>query len=132
MSDLDGQGRPRPPLAADETSTLLGFLGYQRATLEWKCAGLDAGGLGAMVGASAMTLGRMLKHLARVEDLWCSRWLFGRDPEAPWDTVDWDSDPDWDWHSAAEDTPEQIHALWAATVAHSRFLVSEALADGGL
>jgi hypothetical protein len=52
MTDLDEQGRPEPPLAGDETATLLGFLEYQRATLAWKCAGLDAAGLRATVGAS--------------------------------------------------------------------------------
>jgi len=44
--------------------------------------------------------------------------------------VDWDADPDWDWHSAAEDTPEQLLTLWRDTVARS--LVAEALADGWL
>ena len=39
MTRLDEQGRPEPPLAADETATLLGFLEYQRATLALKCAG---------------------------------------------------------------------------------------------
>ncbi len=132
MTDLDEHGRPEPPLAADETATLLGFLEYQRATLAWKCAGLDAAGLGARVAASSMTLGGMLKHLAYVEDSWCSRWLHGRDRQPPWDTVDWKADSDWDWHSAAEDTPEQLHTLWQDTVARSRSLVAEALADGGL
>ena len=132
MTDLDEHGRPEPPLAADETVTILGFLEYQRATLAWKCAGLDAAGLRATVGASSMTLGGLLKHLAYVEDLWCSQWLHGRDPEPPWDTVDWDVDPDWDWHSAAEDSPEQLFALWQDAVARSRSLVAEALADGGL
>jgi uncharacterized damage-inducible protein DinB len=129
---MDEQGRPEPPLAADETATLLGFLDYQRATLAWKCAGVDATGLRVTVAASSMTLGGMLKHLANVEDDWCSQWLHGRDPEPPWDTVDWDADPDWDWHSAAEDTPEQVFALWQDTVARSHSLVAEALADGGL
>src|SRR6266511_3375411 len=112
MTHLDEQGRPEPPLAADETATLLGFLEYQRATLAWKCAGLDAAGLRATVAASSMTLGGMLKHLAHVEDVWCSRWLHGRDRQPPWDTVDWEADPDWDWRSAAEDTPEQLQTLW--------------------
>src|SRR5437899_2010560 len=73
--DLDEQGRPEPALAADETATLLGFLDYQRATLAWKCAGLDAAGLRATVGASSMTLGGLLKHMAYVESNWFSRWL---------------------------------------------------------
>jgi len=132
MTNLDEQGRPEPPLVADETATLLGFLEYQRATLAWKCAGLDAAGLGATVAASSMTLGGMLKHLANVEAGWFSWWLLGRDPGPPWNTVDWDADPDWDWHSAAEDTPEQLVAIWQDAVARSRSLVAEALADGGL
>jgi uncharacterized damage-inducible protein DinB len=132
MTSVDEQGRPEPPLAADEAATLLGFLEYQRATLAWKCAGLDAAGLQATVAASSMTLGGLLKHLAYVEDVWCSRRLHGRDPTPPWDTVDWKADPDWDWHSAAEDTPEQLHALWRDAVARSRSLVTQALADGGL
>jgi uncharacterized damage-inducible protein DinB len=132
MTDLDEQGRLEPPLAADETGTLLGFLEFQRATLAWKCAGLDAAGLAATVGPSSMTLGGMLKHLAYVEEDWFSRWLHGRDRQPPWDTVDWKADPDWEWHSAADDTPEQLFALWQDAVTRSRSLVADALADGGL
>jgi uncharacterized damage-inducible protein DinB len=132
MTDLDEQGRPEPPLAADETATILGFLDFQRATLAWKCSGLDAAGLTATTAASSITLGGLLKHLANVEDLWCSRRLHGRDPAPPWDAVDWKADPDWDWHSAAEDTPEHLMTLWQDAVARSRSLVAEALADGGL
>ena len=132
MTELDEHGRPEPPLAGDETATLQGFLDYQRATLAWKCGGLDAAGLRATVGASSMTLGGLLKHLAYVEDLWCSRRLHGRDPAPRWDTVDWKADPDWDWHSAADDTPEQLFALWGDAVARSRSLVAEALGEGGL
>jgi uncharacterized damage-inducible protein DinB len=130
--DVDEHGRPEPPLTADETATLLGFLDYQRATLAWKCSGLDAAGLRATVGASSMTLAGMLKHLALVEDDWFSRWLYGREPAPPWDTVDWDADPDWDWHSAAADTPEELLALWQDAVDRSRAQVAEALAGGGL
>jgi uncharacterized damage-inducible protein DinB len=132
MTDIDEQGRPEPPVAADETATLLGFLDFQRATLGWKCAGLDAAGLATTVAASSMTLGGILKHMAYVEDLWFSRFLHGRDAEPPWDTVDWDADSGWDWHSAAADTPEQLDALWQDAVARSRSRVTEALADGGL
>lgn len=132
MSELDEHGRPKPPLAAGEIETLLGFLEYQRATLAWKCSGLDAAGLRATVGASSITLGGLLKHLAYVEADWFSRWLHGHDRLPPWDTVDWDADPDWEWNSAAEDRPEQLFALWQEAVDRSRALVVEALADGGL
>jgi uncharacterized damage-inducible protein DinB len=132
VTKVDEHGRPEPPLAADETATLLGFLDYQRATLAWKCEGLDAAGLRATVGASSITLGALLKHLAYVEDSWFSQSLHGRDKSPPWNTVDWKADPDWEWHSAAEDSPEQLRALWQDAVARSRSLVAEALADGGL
>jgi Protein of unknown function (DUF664) len=68
MAEPDEHGRPEPPLAADEAATLTGFLDYQRATLAWKCAGLDSDGLSTRTAASAMTLGGILKHMALVED----------------------------------------------------------------
>jgi uncharacterized damage-inducible protein DinB len=129
---IDPEGRPEPPLAADEITTLLGYLDYQRATLAWKCAGTDSAGLSATVGVSTMTLGGILKHMALVEAAWFSRSLFGRERGEPWDSVDWDADPDWDWHSAGQDSPTQLFALWNDAVARSRTLVEEALADGGL
>jgi uncharacterized damage-inducible protein DinB len=132
MTVVDEQGRPEPPLAAGEIATLLGFLDYQRATLAWKCAGLDGAGLRATTAASSMTLGGLLKHLAFVEDLWFSRWLQGQDRQPPWDAVDWEAAPDWDWQSAALDSPEQLHAIWRDAVARSRSLIAESLADGGL
>jgi uncharacterized damage-inducible protein DinB len=132
MPVVDDHGRPEPPIAADEVTTVLGFLDYQRATLAWKCRGLDAAGLQVKVAASSMTLGGMLKHLAYVEDYWFSQRLHGHARRPPFDTVDWKADPDWEWHSAAQDTPEQLFALWQDSVTRSRSLFAEALADGGL
>ena len=121
-----------PPVAGTEIDTLTGSLERQRRILAWKCEGLDAAGLNATVGASSVTLGGLLKHLALVEDEYFSRRLLGRDFGPPWDTVDWDADPDWEWHSAAGDTPEQLLTLWRDAVTRSRSAVSEALASGGM
>jgi uncharacterized damage-inducible protein DinB len=132
MTDIDEHGRPDPPLAAGEAATLLGFLDWQRATLAWKCAGLDQTGLTARVGVSSMTLGGLLKHMAYVESEWFSRRLRGQDRQPPWDTVDWTADPDWEWNSAAGDSPEQLLALWHAAVDRSRAIAASALAQGGL
>jgi hypothetical protein len=79
-----------------------------------------------------MTLGGLLKHLALVEDNYFSRKLLGRELGPPWDTVDWDADPDWEWHSAADDTPDELLALWRAAVDRSRAAVTELLADGDI
>lgn len=129
---MDEHGRIRPPLAGGEEETLLGFLDYQRATLAWKCAGLDDSGLRATVGVSPMTLGGLLKHMALVESSWFSRWLHGRERVAPWDSVDWEATPDWDFESAAHDSPDEVRSLWERSVEESRALTSEALVDGGL
>ncbi|HJZ03721.1 MAG TPA: DinB family protein [Streptosporangiaceae bacterium] len=123
---------PEPPVAGDETATLVGSLERQRATFAWKSGGLDAAGLRATVGASSMTLGGLLKHLALVEDQYFSRRLLDRDPAPPWDTVDWTADPDWDWHSAAGDSPGQLYALWRDAVARSRSILAEVLGGDGL
>jgi uncharacterized damage-inducible protein DinB len=130
--DTDEQGRPEPPLAADEAGTLLGFLDYQRATLAWKVSGLDAQSLSATVGASAMTLGGLLKHMSYVESEWLTRRLLGQGRRPPFDTVDWAADPDWDWHSAASDSPAQLLEQWQEGVDQSRAAVATALAGGGL
>ncbi|WP_103340876.1 DinB family protein [Amycolatopsis sp. CA-126428] len=130
MTIVDEQGRPEPPVDADEAATLLGFLDYHRATLAWKCAGLDVAGLRTTVASSKMTLGGLLKHLAYVEDHWFSRVLFDRPRAAPFDAVDWTATPDWDWDSAADDTPEQLFGLWEDAVARSRESVAKVLENG--
>jgi len=132
MTIIDDQGRPEPPGAANELDTLLGFLDYQRATLEWKTRGLDAAGLSATTAASSMTLGGLLKHMAYVEDWWFSHALHGQDKQPPWNTVDWKADRDWEWHSAADDSPEQLRTLWNTAVERSRALVADALTTGDL
>ena len=120
------------PLAGDEVATLLGSLERQRATFAWKCGGLDAAGMRATVGASTITLGGLLKHVALVEaDVFEIR-LFDRNPGPPWNEVDWEANPGWDWSSAADDSPEELMALWQAAVSRSRSTVAEALQIGGL
>jgi uncharacterized damage-inducible protein DinB len=131
MTDVDEQGRPQPPGAVDESGTLVGFLEFQRATFAWKTSGLDAAGLNVSIAASSMTLGGMMKHLALVEDYWFSQWLHDRSAAPPWDAIDWDADPDWEWHSAAGDSPEQLRALWQENVERSRSSVTAALVNEG-
>jgi hypothetical protein len=121
-----------PPMAGSELDTLLGALERQRRYVAWKCGNLDPAGLRATLGPSTMTLGGLLRHLAAVEDDVFSVKLHGHDPHPPWDTVDWDADPDWEWHIAAADSPEQLESLWQDAVRRSRTLVAKAIADGGL
>ncbi|WP_415856553.1 DinB family protein [Sinomonas sp. G460-2] len=127
---IDDHGRPEPPYAGEEVATLLGFLDYHRATLEWKCRGLGDEQLRVTLPPSSMTLGGMLKHLAFVEDAWCSEVLAGQQMSEPWAGVDWEADPDWDWHSATNDDGASLRALWAGRVERSKEIVDELLAEG--
>ena len=132
MSQIDEQGRTEPPVAGDEWASLTGFLDYQRQTLEWKCRGLDAAGLGATTAESTMTLGGLLKHMAWVEDYWFSRRLLGRDAAELWASVNWEADRDWEWNSAASDASDDLRTIWSAAVERSQACAVEALDDGGL
>jgi hypothetical protein len=121
-----------PPIAGNEVDTLLGALERQRRYVAWKCGNLDSAGLQATLGPSTMTLGGLLKHLALVEDDYFWVKLGGRPWPAPWDTADWDADPDWEWHSAADDGPDELMGLWKEAVGRSRAQVAEAITSGGL
>ncbi len=57
-----------PPFDGTEVEHLLGALDRQRATFRWKVDGLDDDALARTVGASSLTLGGLMKHLACVED----------------------------------------------------------------
>jgi uncharacterized protein DUF664 len=119
-----------PPLAGTEEQHLIGALERQRMTFRWKADGLDSAGLSAKIGASALTIGGLLKHLARAEDqMWTSK-LSGAPMSPYWESVDFEHDGDFT--SAADDTPEQLYALWDGTIARSRQILTAALADGGL
>ncbi|NGN66542.1 DinB family protein [Streptomyces sp. A7024] len=129
MVDIDEEGRPEPPLAEDEVPTLLGFLDYQRATLAWKCGGVDTAGLRATVGVSEMSLGGLLRHLARVEDIWFAQRLRGEKPDPRWAGNDWAAE----WApSELDEDPKALVALWQSAVDRSRELTEQALAEGGL
>ena len=119
-----------PPVSGTEVDTLIGSLERQRRTFRWKCADLDEAGLRATTAASTMTLGGLLKHMALVEALYFTLRLSGRDPGVPWNAVDWDNEEDWEWRSAAEDSPDELYALYDAAVATARANLAEALADG--
>jgi hypothetical protein len=108
-----------PPKTAGEVDMLLFALDRSRAQFAWKCGGLDAAGLGKAHPPSAMTLGGLLKHLALVEDGCIA---------GAWDT----SDPGSEWRTAADDSPEELYALWRGAVERSRTAIAKVLAEGGL
>jgi Protein of unknown function (DUF664) len=111
---------PDPPFAVGERETLVTFLDYYRAVLLRKAVGLSREQLAATLPPSDMTIGGLVKHMALVENNWFVRNWKGADPGEPWTSVDWDADPDWDFHSAADDQPEQLLALYTDAIERSR------------
>jgi hypothetical protein len=123
-----------PPLAGSEVEHLTGALDRLRTTFRWKADDLDAAGLRTRIGASSLTLGGLLKHLAAAEDYMFATKLSGEPIGAPWDATGWDGSKDWEYtfSSAANDTPVQLYALWDGAVERSRARLDAALAKGGI
>jgi hypothetical protein len=121
-----------PPIAGSEIEHVVGALERLRMTFRWKVADLDAAGMRVTVGASTVTLGGLLKHLALQEAYTFTTKLTGEPLGAPWDEGDWDGDEDWEFTSAAEDAPEHLYAWWDEAVLRSRASLEAALAQGGL
>jgi hypothetical protein len=130
MTDADPPWEP--PLAGTEVEQLVGALDRLRTTFRWKAGGLDDNGLQTRVGASSLTLGGLLKHLAFVEDYCFTTKLHGGPPGEPWNSAFQFDVDDWPFVSAVQHTPQELYALWDGAVARSRARLEAALADGGL
>jgi len=72
-----------PPLAGSEVEHLIGALDRLRTTFRWKADDLDSASPQARLGASSLTLGGLLKHLAAVEDYHFTVKLSGKPMGAP-------------------------------------------------
>ena len=120
-----------PPIAGTETEHLLGALDRMRWTLRFKADGLDRDGLNQRIGASTLTLAGLLNHLAAIEDYKTTVVLSGEPIGEPWEGFGWDGSNDWEFTSAAQDSPEDLYALYDGAVARARARLAKALADGG-
>ena len=103
--------RTDKPAEADERSTLVGFLQWQRETLDLKCSGLGAADLGRrpVEGCSLSLLG-LVRHMADVERGWFRRAMAGEDAPRHFSS---ESDPDGDF-DGAEGTPAVVAGAWQA------------------
>ena len=117
--------RPRPPTRGPEVVQLRAWLDFHRHTLKQKAAGLSQEQLAQTLGPSTLTLGGLLKHMALVEDNWFSVVLLGNEDAEPWASVDWDGDPDWEFRTAADDSPEVLFGLLDDAIAASDRILDE-------
>ena len=129
MSDV---AEPTPASAPTEAESLISVLERNRRTFAWKTSGLDEQGLRATTAASSMTLGGLVKHVALVEADWLAVKLAGLEYGGPWDAVDFDDDPDWEWRTGALDSPDELHRVWLNAVERSRLVVANVIRERGL
>ncbi|PZF83739.1 mycothiol transferase [Jiangella anatolica] len=128
--DLQDMTVIKESMAGDEVEMLTFALDRARAQFAWKCDGLDAKALSTPLPPSTMTLGGMLKHMALAEDMRIAEFITGDPMPEPWKQENFDADPDWEWHSAANDTPDELYGLWRASVERSRAAWATVLANG--
>ena len=123
MADTE---RLDPPSNGSEAVQLRGWLDYHRDTLKLKASGLSQEQLAQAHPPSMLTLGGLIKHLALVEDYWFSVVLLDNEDAAPWQGVDWDDDPDWEFRTAADDSPEVLIGLLDDAIAASNRIIDGA------
>ena len=111
---------PIRQLLGDERATLVQFLEFHRSMFLAKVDGLTHSQLNQSTAASALTLAGLLKHLAHVEDHWMQVRFLGGELPAPWNDAPFDDDEDGDFHSAPNDAPADLVALYQAACARSR------------
>lgn len=118
------------PAAPTELEALQSALHRNRRTFAWKCFGLTHAEMNQRLGPSTLTLAGLVKHLALVEDHYFTHQLHGRVYPAVWAPLQ--ENENWDFESAAQDSPAEVEALWLEDVERSELAVGEALLDGGL
>jgi Protein of unknown function (DUF664) len=94
--------------SGSEKELLTRFLDDQRDAILRKTAQLTRDQLAQTLPPSTMTLGGLLNHLALVEESWMEVRFSGLPEREPWTGVDWDADPDWEWHTAKDFEPIEL------------------------
>jgi uncharacterized damage-inducible protein DinB len=118
--------RQDPPRTGPELDQLTAFLDFQRETVLWKTEGLNAEQFRRPLPPSSLTLGGLLYHLALVEESWFEERFAGLPEREPWSGVDWTSDPDWEFRTAADHDPEDLRQRYRDACARSREVIARA------
>jgi hypothetical protein len=90
MATIPPDDRPPRVFIGDELETLLSDLEYQRATLLWKCAGLDDAQLRhAAVPPSTLNLLALVRHVTGAEQHWFEQVADATEPDWHYGDGDW-------------------------------------------
>ena len=100
-----------PDPAGPELVMLSQYLDYQRETM-LEAEGLTRQQLARQHPPSQLTLAGLLYSLSLVEEDWMEVRFAGLPDREPWASVDWESDPDWEFRTAAQLEPEQLQSRY--------------------
>ena len=115
-----------PDPGGSELHMLGQYLDFERESVLLKTDALTGEQLVQKLLPSDLTLGGLLFHLALVEESWMEVRFLGHPERDPWIAVDWDTDPDWEFRTAADLQPEELRQRYREACDRSRQVISEA------
>lgn len=109
-------------MTGPERESLRGWLDFHRATLEWKCDGIDDDQLRCKsMPPSTLTLLGLVRHMAEVERHWFRRVIAGEKVRHVW-SEEWNFQAAYDSTAATRD---EAFTAWRAEVAEARRIERE-------
>lgn len=123
---LSGTDKKKKPVVGDaEAQALVQELDSLRATVLWKTSGLANEQLHLRPFEDSLSIAGILAHLAFIENYWFKVVLHGETPSAPWTTVNWKEDPNFEWDFALTKSASYLRKLWEDAVEKSDDLWAE-------
>ncbi len=108
----------------DERALLCQFLDRYRECVIEKVAGLTHEQINTRYVNSDSTIAGLLKHLALVEDSWFTDRLAALPMPEPWASAPFSDDVDWDFHSASDNTLDELVELYRDACDRSRAVLA--------
>jgi len=128
-----GEREMVPDRTVGEREMLDAMLEWYRAGVIAKVTDLSERVAHARPLKSSTSIAGLVNHLALVEDSWFTERFQGASDPEPWASVDWDADPDWEFHTAHEHTVAELVAQYAESTDRSRAVAAaHALDDVGV
>lgn len=115
-----------PSKTGSEVELLLSFLDFQRETVLLKTDDLTKSQFAECHPPSSMTLAGIVYHLVLVEDGWIETRFLGMPAREPFASVDWKSDPDWEFRMANDLDPDELRAMYRETGMRTNEIVKRA------
>ena len=115
-----------PPVrSSDERTMLTAMLDWYREGVVLKVEGISAEHAAASPLPSETSLAGLVKHLALVEDGWFTVHFRGEPEPDVWPEIDWEADPNWEFHSAQAEPMADLVELYRGACDRSRQITAQ-------